>query len=277
MSFAEITRQSQDSVKSISLLSVDKISKRFDSQTGVSDLSLNIGGGEIVGLIGKKGSGKTTILDLISGYLSPNSGRIFFAGHDVTALPSDTRQARGLARSIEAAGVFPDFTLSETIAFGRSATRWPLFPRRGGKSEEAEARDLLGMIGLADFAERRAAMLTTAQRRVLGIAAALASKPSLLLLDLSPEDNYFERMRIGALLAGAVGSGISVLVTSHQMCPIIAMCDRAAVVSDGKIVAEGAPERVVKKSEVVRNYLRRLHQRIRYGHVPFADGTPRPA
>jgi branched-chain amino acid transport system ATP-binding protein len=258
MSFVNIAERSPAPVQPISLLSLDRISKHIGGRSGVSDLSFSIRGGEIVGLIGRKGAGKSVILDIISGYMSPNSGRIFFAGQDVTELPLDSRQQRGLARSVEAAGVFPDFTLAENVVFGGSARRQPHFPRTGGKSCDAEAQDLLGMIGLAGLAESPAGGLTAQQRRILGIAAALASKPSLLLVDLSPEESHEDRMGIASLLARVVGSGVSVLVTSHHMCPIIAMCDRAALLSDGRIVAEDAPSRILDKTAALWNHVHRL-------------------
>jgi branched-chain amino acid transport system ATP-binding protein len=275
MSFVKFAECHQDHAKTVSLLSVDKISKSIQGRHGVSNFSLNIGDGEIVGLIGRKGSGKTTVVDLISGHLAPNSGRIYFAGQDVTELPTDRRQQCGLARSVEATGVFPDFTLTENVAFGGDARRKPLFPRKGGKSSDSEARDLLSLIGLAHYAESPAGALSMSQRRVLGIAAALASKPSLLLLDMEPSDSYHDRVRIASLLARVVGSGISVLVTSHQMCPIIAMCDRAALIDDGRIIDEGPPARIIRKTALIRSYLSRMQQRICYGCAAISSQATR--
>jgi len=162
------------------LLKVEGLTKSFGGLMAVHDLEFQVEEGEIIGLIGPNGSGKTTTLNLLTGFLKPDSGTITFRDMNVTGLPRHRMGPKGMARTFQLTKTFFDFTALENVMVGRVYGR---NPAKSLKAAREESLEILERVGLADKAEVVAKDLTLMQRKMLELARALAVKPELLLLD----------------------------------------------------------------------------------------------
>ncbi|MCS6944707.1 MAG: ABC transporter ATP-binding protein [Sutterellaceae bacterium] len=228
------------------LLQVRDLSRAFGGLKAVDALTFEVGEGEIVGLIGPNGSGKTTALNLISGALRPDVGSVRFAGRELAGSPAHQVTRAGIARTFQLVRIFPRMTARENVRAG-------LLLRRGGPAEEDR---LLARVGLTDAAQRLAAELTYIDQKRLELARALALQPRLLLLDewlagLNPTE-----LQQGVELIRALrGSGITILMVEHVMDAIRSLCDRCVVMNSGAKIAEGTPSEVLADRRVVQAYL----------------------
>jgi ABC-type branched-subunit amino acid transport system ATPase component len=234
------------------LLEVRGLSRRFGGLRAVDALDLSVGAGEIVGLLGPNGSGKTTAMNLISGALVPDAGTIFFDGHEVQGLPAFKMARRGVARSFQLVRVPGSLTSLENVVTGLA------FRPRGlwGEPARARARELLARVGLAAQADMPAGALTYIDQKRLELARALALEPKLLLLDewlagLNPTE-----LRDGiALVRSLRTDGIAILMVEHVMDAIRALADRCVVMSAGRKIADGATAAVLAEPAVLEAYL----------------------
>lgn len=232
------------------LLEVEGVGKRFGGVRAVDDLSLRVAAGEIVGLIGPNGSGKTTTFNLITGLLRPDGGRIRFAGRDITGLPSHEVCARGLCRTFQVARPFRELTVFRNVM---AAT---LLHHPSPADAATRAAELVRLVGLESRADAEAGRLTTIDQRRLEVARALGTEPRLLLLDetmagLTPTE-VDEAMR---LIAGLRDRGVTLLVVEHLMRAIMTLSDRVVVMDQGAKIAEGPPTAIASDPRVVRAYL----------------------
>jgi ABC-type branched-subunit amino acid transport system ATPase component len=228
------------------LLQVTELARAFGGLKAVDALSFEVRQGEIVGLIGPNGSGKTTALNLISGALRPDFGSVRFAGRELAGLPAHRIARAGIARTFQLVRVFPRLTARENVRAG-------LLSRQGSRGEEEV---LLARVGLAGAAERPAAELTYIDQKRLELARALALQPRLLLLDewlagLNPA----ELAEGVALIRSLRGSGITILMVEHVMDAIRSLCDRCVVMNSGAKIAEGTPQQVLAEPAVIEAYL----------------------
>lgn len=236
----------------MSLLSLEKVSKRFGGLVAVNELSFAIGAGEIVGLLGPNGSGKTTALNTISGLLRPNGGRIVLDGRPVSGLSPSRIVGHGVARTFQLVRALPSLSVAENILAAIAFRPAPLW----GRAANDEITMLLERVGLAGRGAQQAADLTYIDLKRLELARALASKPRLLLLDewlagLNPT----ELLTGIELIAGLRQSGMTVLLVEHVMDAVRALCDRCIVMNAGRKIAEGATEEVLAHPEVLSAYL----------------------
>jgi branched-chain amino acid transport system ATP-binding protein len=234
------------------LLEVTNLSKRFGGLQAVSGLSFAVEGGKILGLIGPNGAGKSTVFNLVNGIHRPDTGQIVFDGHDITGKRSYEIASLGLARAHQIVQPLPNLTVLENCTVGAC------FGRRKLPLAEAReaAREAAGLAGLGDRLGAPAHALTTAGKKRLELARALAAQPRLLLLDevlagLNPAE--VERM-IETVHAIRV-RGISILMIEHVMRAIMSLSDRIIVLNLGRKLAEGAPEEVANNPEVITAYL----------------------
>ncbi|WP_135467023.1 ABC transporter ATP-binding protein [Crenalkalicoccus roseus] len=237
---------------SVPLLRVEGLTRAFGGLVAVQDLSFEVREGEILGLLGPNGSGKTTALNLVSGALAPDAGRVTLRDRDVTGLAPHRLSRLGIARTFQLVRVLPAMSCAENvlagIAFGRDAA-W------GGAAWD-RARALLARVGLAGREDHRADTLTYVDQKRLELARALALSPRLLLLDewlagLNPTE-----LREGiALIRSLRDEGRTVLMVEHVMDAIRALTDRCVVMNAGRRIAEGPPGAVLAEREVVRAYL----------------------
>ena len=244
------------------LLEARDLSKRFGGLAAVSNLNLSLEESEIVGLIGPNGAGKTTCFHLLSGFLSPTSGLVIFAGEDITGRRPHEIVARGLVRTFQHTALFQGLSVLENVLLGlhlhsRTGLRQLLFSRRVFPSEEvALSREVLELTGLAADADQLARNLPHGHQRVLGIAMALAARPRLLLLDEPVTGmNLEESARVMSLVKTIRDRGTAILLVEHNMKAVMGTCERIVVLNFGQKLAEGPPAEVSTNAEVIRAYL----------------------
>jgi branched-chain amino acid transport system ATP-binding protein len=234
------------------LLEIDALKKRFGGLTAVNEVSFSLGAGETVGLIGPNGSGKTTVLNMISGVASPTSGMIRLAGARISGLPSHRIARQGVARTFQLVRVLPSLSVADNVVAALAFRDGPLW----GAEAADEARRMLALVGLADRAGQDAASLTYIDQKRMELARALAARPKLLLLDewlagLNPTE-----LVIGIdLIRSLSDRGIAILLVEHVMDAVRALCGRCVVMNAGRKIADGPTADVLRDPEVVRAYL----------------------
>jgi branched-chain amino acid transport system permease protein len=233
-------------------LVVESLRKAFGGLVAVDNVSFTADRGEIVGLIGPNGSGKTTVLNLISGALAADSGTARFKERDLVKMRAFRIARLGVARTFQLVRVLESMSVVENVMVGLAFRNAPL----AGGEAEAAALGLLARVGLADKAALPATQLTYIDQKRLELARALALQPDLLLLDewlagLNPTE-----LNDGiALIRSLRDSGITIILVEHVMDAIRSLCDRCIVMNLGRKIAEGPPAAVLADKEVVRAYL----------------------
>lgn len=246
-----------------SLLVVEGISKSFGGVKAVDDVSFTIGRGEIIGLIGPNGSGKTTVINLISGFYSTDSGAIRLDGVKLVGLPAYRIAQIGVARTFQNLNLIDDMSAIGNVAVARGSKRElvHLGAALFGRADEAllarrEAMGSLLRLGVGDLANTKCGDLAYGVRRKVEIARALALEPSLLLLDepaagLNPREQEELRERVRGLAA----EGMTILVVEHNMRFLRPLADRMICLDQGRILASGSPDGVCLHPSVVEAYL----------------------
>jgi branched-chain amino acid transport system ATP-binding protein len=237
-------------VAPVSLLELERVSKHFGGLQAVSGLSLQMEAGEILGLIGPNGAGKTTAFNLVSGFLKPDAGAIRFRGRSLIGLKPHAICLLGLVRTFQLVRPFPHLSVAANVRVGALA--------RHPRSREALARALavVELVGLAAKAEAPAGSLTLAERKRLELARALATEPTLLLLDeVMAGLTATETEAMVGLIRRINESGVSVLLIEHNMRAVMSLSHRIAVLSFGEKIAEGAPATVAGHPRVIEAYL----------------------
>ena len=241
------------------LLQVENLAKRFEGIVASDDLTLEVARGEMHAVIGPNGAGKTTLITQISGELTPDAGRIRFAGTDITALPTYQRSALGLARSFQITSLFLDLSVLDNVALAVQAHTGHSFKfwrnARAEKELREPGRALLARVGLSDRADWPASVLSHGEHRLLELAMALAGSPRLLLLDepmagLGPE----ESTRIVGMLR-ALKQELTILLVEHDMEAVFALADRITVLVYGRVIASGRPAEIRSSKDVRDAYL----------------------
>ena len=234
----------------MSLLEARGLSKRFGGVQAVAGLDLTITAGEMLGLIGPNGAGKTTVFNLLSGFLAPDAGDVHLAGRSIVGLAPHAICRLGLARTFQIVRPFPRMTVLENVRVGALA-RHPRAPEA-----LARARDVVARVGLASRERVAAGALTLPERKRLELARALATEPSLLLLDeVMAGLNPTEIETIIELIRGIHGAGVAILLIEHNMRAVMALSERIVVLSFGERIAEGAPAAIASHPKVVEAYL----------------------
>jgi branched-chain amino acid transport system permease protein len=240
--------------------------KAFGGVVAVDSVSLELAPGEVTALIGPNGSGKTTALRLISGTLSPDAGEVHAAGRDLTAVPTGERVRLGIVRTLQTTSAFPELTALGNVLVGRSVRRRYggmlrtalATPNARAESVDAEraALEALAWVGLERQAHVPASELTGSQRRLLALAAALATEPHVLLVDeLAAGAAADELERLADVAATVRERGIALLLVEHNLRLVRLAADRVIVLAAGQPIAEGSVEEVRKSEAVRRAYL----------------------
>ena len=241
---------------SADLLTVTDLSKSFGGVRAVDDCSFGVGDGTVTALIGPNGSGKTTVFNLVTGYLRADAGRVRFAGRDVTGYDTGRLYRRGLSRTFQQARVFPQLTVRENLVVAGGYRWWQLFTRRIGRADRERAEELLEEFRLAPVADLLAAELSYGQRKLLEFAAVLMSSPRLVLLDeptAGVNPVLIETMERHVRERHA--AGITFLIVEHDMTFVMRLCDPVIVLDAGRPIFTGEPSVVQNNPLVLDAYL----------------------
>jgi ABC-type branched-subunit amino acid transport system ATPase component len=230
-------------------------------------VDLEVGPGEVVGLIGHNGAGKTTLFDLISGFLPPDGGVVKLEGEDITDWPAWERSVAGLGRSFQEARLFPSLTVAETIAVAcdrHLENRDPFAAAfKMPASSDSEARlsvridELIEEFGLGAYRSRPVGQLSTGTRRIVELACIMAHQPRVMMLD-EPSGGVAQRETealASMLRQVATTTGCSMVVIEHDMNLLASLCDRLVALELGRVIADGPPGEVLSHPEVVASYL----------------------
>ena len=235
------------------ILKVSGVSKRFGGFTALDGIELELGAGERLGLIGPNGSGKTTLINCISGALINDSGSIVFEGEDITRLPPHQRAARGVARSFQIPKPFRSMTVLENL---RVPLEFAARRRTERRKIDADAMEVLELIGLKDRANESSAGLTQVDMRKLELARALAAKPKLLVSDEAMAGlSSAEVDEILEILLALNARGVAVIMIEHIMRAVMGFAQRLVVLDAGRKIADGTPEDMIRNPDVERAYL----------------------
>ena len=240
---AEQRTEPADFASRPAVLSVTGLSVAFGGVHALREVTVKVREGELVGLIGPNGAGKTTLIDAVSGFVRC-SGQMELSGSGIGGLPAYQRARRGLGRTWQSTELFDDLDVGENLTVAA---------RNGSGPKPAQALDLVGM-GWA--AEARPGDLSMGQRKLIGVARALAAKPRLLCLDepAAGRDTR-ESAELGARLRALADQGQSMLLIEHDMGLVLGICDRVIVLEFGQVIAEGLPDVVRQDPRVIAAYL----------------------
>ncbi|GGM02449.1 ABC transporter ATP-binding protein [Deinococcus aerophilus] len=231
------------------LLTAENITVRFGGVVAVKDISLSVRPGEILGLIGPNGAGKTTLFNALTGFVRPTSGRVTFAGRDITHIQPQGRAKMGMARTFQVERPFEDLSVLENVLVAA-------FLKRRGRGAEDHAYAVLERVGLADRAFQPASQLNLARRRRLELAKVLALEPKVLFLDESIAGlNPPGQQEMVALIRSLAESGLGIVMVEHIMHVIMSLSDHVICMAFGELLAEGDPHAVAAHPDVIRAYL----------------------
>lgn len=239
--------------------------KRFGGVTALSDASIDLAPGEIHGLIGPNGSGKTTMLNVLMGYYALDGGRIALGDRDLTGAPVQERARLGVARTFQKPRLMPSLTVLENVTLGgwrdvRAGMLSSMFRLPAARADERALRErgaeMLAAVGLGDVLNHKADVLEHGEQRFVEIARALTARPDFLLLD-EPAGGLTGREidSLGEVLRTLRGCGIGVLLVEHHTDFVFGVCDRVTAVDFGRVIAHGTPAQVRNDEEVIRVYL----------------------
>ncbi|MEZ6190370.1 MAG: LPS export ABC transporter ATP-binding protein [Phycisphaerales bacterium] len=238
------------SYPSVFILKSNNLVKTYSGRTVVNDVSYHVSEGEIVGLLGRNGAGKTTSFRMTIGMISPDKGEVIFNGQDVTKLPMYQRAQRGLGYLSQEPSIFQRLTVEQNLMAILETRRLS----RADRKKRAE--DLMAQFDLTKVRKQHARLCSGGEKRKLEIARALITDPTLILLDepfsgvdpVAVEELQVEIRRLRE-------SGISVLVTDHNVQRTLEIVDRAYVIFEGRVFAEGTPKEIINNEQVRKLYL----------------------
>lgn len=259
---------SDNSTKEIEgeVLAISRLTVRFGGLTAVDGMDFKINNRAIRGVIGPNGAGKTTFFNAITGFVKPQAGQILFQGENILGLPTHSIANRGIIRTFQNGGVFPEMSVIENVMSGyhrlfASSIPEIMFGRRNARKEESEmierAMIHLKTLGFAEAADKLAGDLSFGQQRLVEVARALFSKPKILFLDepgagLSAGE---KATLVEILRETRQGQDQYIVLTDHSMDFIMTICDFITVMNFGRKIFEGTPEEIQNNAEVIDAYL----------------------
>jgi len=233
----------------VALLEIQGLTRHFGGVRAVSNLSFSVNEGEILGLIGPNGSGKTTVFNLVTGFIRPMAGDIRLDGHSLVGKRPHAVARRGIARTFQIVQPFPGLSALENVTLA-AFLRHPI-----RRDAEAAATALLERVGLTDRLHEVASRLTLMDQKRLEMAKALATEPRLLLLDEPMGGLNATEVDVASHLVEEIRvSGVTIVLVEHVMKAIMRISHRVVVINQGEKIAEGLPARVVEEPAVLAAY-----------------------
>jgi len=246
-------------------LDIEHLTMQFGGVVAVNDVTLSVKQGEIHGLIGPNGSGKTTIFNVVSGYYKPTSGKVSFEGQTTSGLPAHQITAKGFARTFQNLRLFASMTVLDNVLVGMGhhskTALWqeffdPAAIRREEKAFKDKAMGLLKLLEIEEFALKRATSLPYGHQRRVEIARALATDPKLVLLDEPAAGlNEVETEQLRQILLKIRDAGVTIFLVEHDMKLVMAVCELITVLDYGKKIAEGPCAAINCDPVVIEAYL----------------------
>jgi branched-chain amino acid transport system ATP-binding protein len=241
------------------LLETYGLTIRFGGLHAVSELDLRVTEGQLVGLIGPNGAGKTAAIDGITGFV-PTSGRITFDGRPMSTLPAYRRARAGLGRTWQSVELFDDLTIAENLMVASESTSWRdvildlVWPRR--RRDERAVATALEAVGIGELRDRMPNEISQGQRKLVGVARALAAAPKLICMDEPAAGlDTSESILLGERLRDIVDAGVTILLVDHDMSLVLNVCDYIYVIEFGSVIASGTPAEVSRDPHVIDAYL----------------------
>lgn len=256
-------------------LDVEGVVVDFGGVRAVAGAGLSAEPGAIVGLIGPNGSGKTTMLDVISGLVTPQAGSVRMDGESLVEYLPEERSALGLVRSFQDCRLFPELSVEDVLLLTLDARR-PVsvvsstlqmpWARKSERAKRTEVDQVVTSFGIDRFRRHRIAQLSTGTRRVVDLASVVLARPRLLLLDEPTAGmNETETAEMADIIAGLKAAGQTILLIEHKLDLVMRLSDRVIAMDDGSVIASGAPEAVRTDPAVIEAYL---------GHSALGEAVP---
>ena len=243
------------------ILRIEKLTKSFNGNNVIDDVSFSIPEGELSSIIGPNGAGKTTLFNLITGYYLPNSGKIFFQDKDISGMQPYNTVKLGLARAFQITNIFPRLSVLEnivaTVITYQKGNLNIVTPTRKLKAIHERAYEVLKSVGLEEMAHQQSGTLAHGNQKRLDIAVALALEPKILLLDeptagMSPEER---KQTVDLIQQLWEELNITMLFIEHDMDIVFGISQKVRVLCYGIMLAEGTPGEISKNEKVIEAYL----------------------
>jgi lipopolysaccharide export system ATP-binding protein len=235
-------------MESMELLTATQLSKNYGNRAVVKDISFAVREGEVVGLLGPNGAGKTTTFYIVAGIINSDGGSLTLKGKEITHLPIHKRARLGMSYLPQEASIFRKLTVEENVA--------AILELSGSQSISEDTQSLLSELGVEHLRKSAATSLSGGERRRVEIARALATRPSVILLDepfagVDP----IAVIEIKNIIRFLTKRGLGVIITDHNVRETLDICDRAYIINEGSVIASGSPTEIIQNEHVRRVYL----------------------
>jgi branched-chain amino acid transport system ATP-binding protein len=239
------------------ILEARRLNKSFGAVTAAADISVGVQRDSVVGLIGSNGAGKTTFINMVTGYLAPTSGSIHYGERDITGMAPREITRLGICRSFQIPQLFDNLSVRENLQVGVDIAARSARAAGDTQGEAGEIDTLIERFNLGGYRAQLAGLLPEGVRKLLDIAMALAGRPSLLLLD-EPTSGVSadEKFRLMDMVMGALtAQGVTVLFVEHDMEIVARYTHRILAFYEGRIIADGEPQAVLRDADVRRHVI----------------------